>query len=196
MPFSPQQQDALLDIARATIRERLSAPAQRPAVHDPAFDAPAGCFVTLHELHAKALRGCVGRLMPEQTLLESVRAMSAGVLDDPRFVDERVTLADLPNLALEISVLSPMKPAKNPMDFDPLTHGIYLNLAGRTGCFLPQVARETGWTREQLLDRLCTEKMSLPAKAWRAGGQLSRFACEVIGPQPFQLPRDQPSTVA
>ena len=58
---------------------------------------------------------------------------------------------------------------------------------GRTGCFLPQVARETGWTREQLLGRLCSEKMGLPAAFWmQAGAQLMTFTTLIIGPEPFE----------
>ena len=70
--------------------------------------------------------------------------------------------------------------------FEPLEHGIYLQLAGRTGCFLPQVARETRWTREQLLARLCTEKLGVDPRAWQAGdARLFTFSVLVLGPEPF-----------
>ena len=112
--------------------------------------------------------------------------MAEAVLDDPRFRVNPVTLEELPELELEITVLSPLEPAANPLDFDPLQHGIYLHCQGETGCFLPQVARETGWTKEQLLSRLCSEKMGLPADSWRSpAARLSRFAATIIGPEPF-----------
>jgi AMMECR1 domain-containing protein len=49
------------------------------------------------------------------------------------------------------------------------------------------VARETGWTREQLLSRLCVEKMGLPADAWKLpGAKLQVFTTSVVGPEPFE----------
>jgi len=35
------------------------------------------------------------------------------------------------------------------------------------GVFLPQVATETGWTREQFLSNLCSHKAGLPPDAWK-----------------------------
>jgi AMMECR1 domain-containing protein len=108
------------------------------------------------------------------------------VLADPRFDNRRVQLAELPSLDIEISILSPLRPAATPLDFDLLNDGIYLMLNGRSGVFLPQVARETGWRRDQLLDRLCTEKMGFPAGSWRfPGAQLFVFTTKILGPVPF-----------
>jgi len=51
------------------------------------------------------------------------------------------------------------------------------------------VARDTGWTREQLLDRLCTEKLGLHPASWRHAPmvKLQRFTTLVIGPEPFEV---------
>jgi AMMECR1 domain-containing protein len=114
-----------------------------------------------------------------------VRQTAVDVLHDPRFVTHPVTASDVNDLEIEVSVLSPPREAASVLDFDPLTEGIYLTSGGRAGFFLPQVARETGWTREQLLDRLCAEKLGLPQQTWRAGGvKLFTFDVEVIGPEP------------
>jgi hypothetical protein len=52
--------------------------------------------------------------------------------------------------------------------------------------FLPQVARDTGWTREQLLDRLAQEKMGLPLDTWRQPyAKLFTFESTIIGPCDF-----------
>jgi AMMECR1 domain-containing protein len=116
------------------------------------------------------------------------------VLEDPRFYDDPVRLAELPRLEIEISVLSPMRQAQSVTDFDLNTEGIYLIHQNRSGCFLPQVARETGWSREQLLSRLCTEKMGLQPHAWKEpGARLMVFSTLVIGPEPFERP--EPSSV-
>jgi len=153
---------------------------------DPVLKAPAGCFVTLHALRNHGLRGCVGRIEATQPLVEALRSASKQVLRDPRFADDPVRLEELPLLEIEVSVLSAPRPAATPLDFEPLQHGIHLTIGSRSGCFLPQVAQETGWTREQLLDRLCTEKMGLAPSAWRnPQAHLSVFSVLIVGPEPF-----------
>ena len=108
-----------------------------------------------------------------------------------------VRINELPHLELEITVIFPMQQASSPLDFDLLDDGIYLIAAGRSGCFLPQVARETGWTREQLLDRLCTEKLGCPATTWRQpDARLMKFKTLIIGPEPFDSTTAAPSTTA
>lgn len=147
---------------------------------------PAGCFVSLHALAGHQLRGCVGRIDATLPLIEALRTASKSVLHDPRFATNPVELDELPSLSIEVSVLSAPTLASSPEDFEPTEQGIYLTVAHRTGCFLPQVARETGWTREQLLDRLCVEKLGLPASSWRSPqAKLHVFSVQVIGPEPF-----------
>jgi AmmeMemoRadiSam system protein A len=178
-----------MDAAREMIRRALSGPAEPlPPPADPMLLQPAGCFVSLHTLGGRRLRGCVGRLEASGPLWQTICATAVGVLRDPRFDRDRISEDELAILDLELSVLSPLRPAAHSLDFDPLNHGIYLSCAGRTGCFLPQVARETGWTREQLLSRLCSEKMGLPPTFWmNAGAILQVFTTLIIGPEPFDL---------
>src|SRR4051794_17393495 len=106
MLVAAQHQHLLLDAARLAIRQALRGPcdATPPACPEPALLSPAGCFVSLHELDNHRLRGCVGRMEASQSLWESVHNAAVGVLEDPRFHDLRVTLADLPRLEIEISV--------------------------------------------------------------------------------------------
>ena len=191
MNLPATHQRVLLDAARDTIRRVLrgeATPGPTPGeLSDPVLAQPAGCFVTLHRLESHALRGCVGRLEAVQPLIATLRGCAAGVLRDPRFTDEPVTSDELPALQIDVSVLSPLRPAAGPLAFDPLVDGIYLTVAERSGCFLPQVARETGWSREQLLARLCVEKMGLPADAWKLpGARLEVFTTLVVGPEPFE----------
>lgn len=183
--------DMLGTAAAAAVDEAESSAAPPPDLGwDPLADAtlhqPAGCFVTLHTLHGRRLRGCVGRLDAAKPLLEAVFATSLSALEDPRFRYSPVYLEELPELELEISVISPLRPVEHPLAFELQSEGIYLTIGQRSGCFLPQVARETGWTREQLLERLCTEKMGLPCSAWQnAEAQLSVFSTVMVGPEPF-----------
>ncbi|MDB5321351.1 MAG: hypothetical protein JWN40_2982 [Phycisphaerales bacterium] len=186
MNLSPDDQAALLDLARASIRATLAG-APEPHIPDAAtLRQPAGCFVSLHEIGGHRLRGCVGRLDAKAPLAKTVAAMAQAVLEDPRFLTDPVTLTDLADLEIELSILSPLIPTDAPLNFDLLQDGIYLTRGDRSGCFLPQVARETGWSKQQLLDRLCTEKLDLPAATWRQpDSRLYRFTTLLLGPEPF-----------
>jgi AmmeMemoRadiSam system protein A len=186
----PDSRAALLEIARAAIRAALCGREGCDGIALPPDDAallePAGCFVSLHELLTNRLRGCVGRLDASEPMWRAVQRAASGVLEDPRFTAHPVTLAELPRLLIEISLLSPLVDRRSPLDFDLEIDGIYLTCGERSGCFLPQVARETGWGREQLLERLCIEKMGLPAASWRLPhAKLQTFTTLIVGPAPF-----------
>ncbi len=188
MLLLPTHREALLHIARATIRRVLAnRESATPVPEDPALLQPAGCFVSLHALASHKLRGCVGRLEANAPLYQAVAEAAERVLGDPRFDKDPVRLEEIDSLELEISVLSPLRPLDDPSQFDLHEEGVYLMSRGQAGCFLPQVARETGWSREQLLARLCTEKMGLPPSALRdPSAKLWAFSVWMIGPVPFE----------
>jgi len=192
MELSAQQGRQLLDLSRSVIREMLTRTQVVIYVpSDPALHQPAGAFVSLHAVQTHRLRGCVGRLDATQPMYQAVAQAAQSVLGDPRFTGDRVRLDELPSIELEISLLAPLRRAENATDFDLLNDGIYLTIGDRSGCFLPQVARETGWSKEQLLDRLCMEKLGLPARAWTlAEARLQKFATLLVGPEPFLQPSD------
>ena len=192
------QRVVLLNIARDGLLGRLAGradaaetpvagAADEHAPADPQLTTPAGCFVSLHERITHRLRGCVGRLDPEMPLWRTVHETAGDVLRDPRFTDTPVTGDDVPLLEIEVSVLSPPRQAGGPLDFDLLSDGIYLIHGTRSGFFLPQVARETGWSKQQLLGRLCEEKLGLPPDTWqKPEAKLFTFKVEVIGPEPLR----------
>lgn len=187
MDVSAEQRSLILNLAREFVRAGVMGiiPAHLPDL-DPVLQQPAGCFVSLHSLEDHALRGCVGRIDASLPLLDALRTASAQVLRDPRFARDPVRLEELPSLSIEVSVLSAPRAVPTPLDFEPDDHGILLMVGNRTGCFLPQVARETGWTREQLLDRLCVEKLGVPGTSWRnPRARLHVFSVSVLGPEAF-----------
>jgi AmmeMemoRadiSam system protein A len=191
MDLSADDRRVLLEIARQTIRRTLGAP-PGPAPDDPAKDRPAlkcraGCFVSLHTLRLHRLRGCIGRLDDREELPAAVASAASGVLEDPRFCHSPVCLSELAELSIELTLISPLRPAGHVLDFEPAQDGIYLTIDQRSGCFLPQVAQETGWSRQQLLSRLCTEKMGLAPEAWRGeNARLQIFNTVLVGPEPFE----------
>lgn len=179
----------LLELARREIRARLRrvmAADELVEPEDKVLHQPAGCFVSLHSHSTRELRGCIGRLEAQWPLGEVVAKMARSVLDDPRFVDDPVQVDELADLEIEISILTPPRRLNRPEEFDLLNDGICMSLEERRGLFLPQVARETGWNRQQLLERLCREKMGLPADAWRdPRARFEAFTIIILGPERF-----------
>ncbi|KAB2835382.1 MAG: AMMECR1 domain-containing protein, partial [Candidatus Brocadia sp.] len=85
------------------------------------------------------------------------------------------------DLEIEISVLSPLIRISNPLDFELGKHGIYIKKGFCTGCFLPQVATETGWSKEEFLSYCCSHKAGLPTNAWRQKDiEIYIFTTEII----------------
>jgi uncharacterized protein len=186
MELTPEQGRTLLNIAAGVIRVCLGGRAGFFEAFDDTSIRPSGCFATIHQKRTHALRGCVGRLGTREPLFQLIRTAAASALQDPRFANNPVTLAELDSLELELSLLSPLVRKATPLDFDLLNEGLFLQIEGRTGLFLPQVARQTGWTREQLLDRLCQEKLGVHAQSWRdPRAILHTFTCTIIGPEPM-----------
>jgi uncharacterized protein (TIGR00296 family) len=46
-------------------------------------------------------------------------------------------------------------------------HGVLVKKGSRSGVFLPQVATETGWSKEEFLSNLCAHKAGLDPLAWK-----------------------------
>lgn len=176
--LSPDDKKALLAHARETILSALTTrttPLSRG--FSPAAMAPRGVFVTLKK--RGNLRGCIGRMTPDRPLAALVSAMAIqAAFEDPRF--SPVTLKELPDLEIEISVLTPMQPVSGPEAIVVGRDGVWLQKGDRSAVFLPQVAPEQGWGRDQMLEHLAM-KAGLPAGAWREGARLSTFQALVFG---------------
>ena len=106
MRLSDENKQLLLDGARGAVRAALRGDVPPTLPDNPELAQPAGCFVSLHELRTHRLRGCVGRLDAKAPLGETVLTMAQSVLEDPRFLNMPVTLGDLPDLEIELSILS------------------------------------------------------------------------------------------
>ena len=167
--MSPEDQQALLELARGTMVGSFE---DRPPPACPVCigKAPAcgGLFISLHR--GRVLRGCMGTFSPREKLEDTVRAMSISVLQDPRFVSKPVSLDELTSLEIEISLLSIPVPTDDPMSLETGRHGVIVERDGKSGCFLPQVAVQLGWSVERLLEECCVQKAHLPDGAWREPG--------------------------
>jgi len=138
---------------------------------------PAGVFVTL--THGGELRGCIGSVYPDAPLFKAVAESAVNAaLRDPRFPP--LTLSDIEQTEIEISVMGPVTEVKEHGDIEVGRDGLILSGSGKKGLLLPQVATERGWDREKFLSETCV-KAGLPADGWReAGCQIEKFTAEVF----------------
>jgi len=175
----------LLEIARASVEAAVRGkPLPKVEETHPELLARRGCFVTLKN-HGR-LRGCLGHFTSNKPLFQLVNETArASATQDPRFFHDMITPEELPSLDVEISVLSPLERIRNPLDIVLGKHGIYIERGGAAGCFLPQVAEETGWSKEEFLGYCCSHKAGLPYDAWRdPDTKVYVFTAEIIGPEP------------
>jgi hypothetical protein len=132
---------------------------------------PAGAFVTLRR--AGRLRGCIGYIGPVKPVWEAVLDNAeAAALRDHRF--RPVEADELDALDVEVSVLTEPVATPDWTGFEVGRHGIVLAKDGRRAVFLPDVAVEQGWDREQTLSHLA-RKAGLPDDAWREGAEFYVF---------------------
>jgi AmmeMemoRadiSam system protein A len=129
------------------------------------------------------LRGCIGQFTSEQPLIALVAEMAqASATSDPRFRSHPITSRELPALDVEISVLSPLAKTKDPLSLRLGVDGIYIRRGHASGCFLPQVATETNWTKEEFLSYCCSHKAGLSPDAWQdPATEVYLFTAEVFG---------------
>ena len=180
--MNDQQKQTLLKVARDTVEAVITRQGiNKPESDDPELNAPCGCFVTLK--NAGRLRGCIGQFTSDSPLIELVAEMAkASATGDPRFLADPVTAGELEKLNVEISVLSPLQKTEDPLSLRLGVDGIYIRHGRASGCFLPQVATETGWSKEEFLSYCCSHKAGLAADAWKdPETEVYLFTAEVFG---------------
>ena len=176
------QKKTLLKVAKDIIAAAVAGkPVYDPSTDDVGLLAEQGCFVTLK--NGEQLRGCIGQFVADKPLIEMVCQMAvSSSMHDPRFSSDRITADELPELDIEISVLSPMVKTDEPENLRLGVDGIYITDGVRSGCFLPQVATETGWSVEEFLGYCCEHKAGLGFDAWKdADVEVYLFTADVFG---------------
>jgi AmmeMemoRadiSam system protein A len=144
----------------------------------PKLKVPTHTFVTLKI--SGALRGCIGSLPPSspQPLYESVHenAINAA-LRDWRFTP--VTPTELSKIEIDVSLLSPVTDIKSLDEFKLGEHGIIIIKGGHRAVYLPEVAPEQGWTKEETLASL-SEKAGMQPNAWKEGAKFQIYSSVVL----------------
>lgn len=154
-----------LKIAKDTLVEYLNnkkTPLVKP--ENEVLSQPLGAFVTLKK--KGELRGCIGEFEPKEPLYQVIQEMTiASATKDTRFPP--VEPSELSSIKIEISVLSPKKRIGNWQEIKIGKQGVVIQKDSRSGTFLPQVATETGWSLEEFLTQLCSQKAGLSSNCYK-----------------------------
>ena len=153
---------------------------------DEAMRYPRGVFVSLYR--DGDLRGCIGQIYPSSPLYRQVMVQAVqAALFDRRF--PRVTVAELEEIDVEISVLDPPSSVPSAKSIVVGKHGIVLEKDGHRAVYLPHVASEQGWSLEETLSHLAL-KAGLAADAWKEGATFEVFEAQVFGEKERQSQND------
>ena len=185
IPKTKEDKIFLLKLARNVISAECRGEHYRiPPYTSKVFDEPRGAFVTLHK-HGQ-LRGCIGYIEPIKPLVETIVEMAkAAAFNDWRFPP--VKAEEVPELDIEISILSPIKEIKDTNEIVVGKHGIIITRGMHRGLLLPQVATEWGWDREKFLEQTCL-KAGLPTDAWKEKGtKIEIFSAEIFNEKELGL---------
>lgn len=172
-PFvlSDSTRQQLLDIAWKSIRRQ-----QVAVPTNPELLRKGGAFVTLTE--NGRLRGCIGHFGEDVPLWQVVEVMAHdAAYRDPRF--QPVTPEEWDQQSIEISVLSPLKRIHDISEFHYGQEGIYIKKGWHSGTFLPQVAGEVNWTKEEFLGHCAQDKAGLPWDGWK-DAELYTYKVEIV----------------
>jgi len=166
-PFSltDAEKAELLGVARKSVEymiQRNEPYAPSPSTSE-TLDREYGAFVTLTE--GGALRGCIGYTAPMKPLYMTVRdTATLAALRDPRFPP--VTASELPKLAYEISVLSPLRRVTDIEQIKVGRDGLLMKNGDSEGLLLPQVPVEQKWDRQTFLEQTCV-KAGMNVNCWK-----------------------------
>lgn len=183
--LSAAEGESLVRLARAAIEDRLEprdavGTVLRALSMTPGLVAPRAVFVTLEQPGPDGvlrLRGCIGSTEADTPAHDAVVDIAVqAAFHDPRF--SPLTFDEYVAVAVSVSALTPARPVSVEaivLDED----GVILEHPRGRAVFLPEVASEHGWTREELLRQLC-RKASLSPGAWREG-RLLAFRSQKFG---------------
>jgi AmmeMemoRadiSam system protein B/AmmeMemoRadiSam system protein A len=165
--ISENERKSLLNIARKSIEQHCingtRYTVDRTEISN-TLNLECGVFVSLHK--KGTLRGCIGLTKSDLPLYQSVQEMAiAAACNDYRF--KSIEKDELKDIEIEISVLSPLKKIENIAEIKLGKHGIFIEKGGHAGLFLPQVATDTGWSKEEFLGHCAHDKAHLEWDGWK-----------------------------
>jgi MEMO1 family protein len=176
-PLQSTDKKTLLAFARQTLQRYFDTETvPLPRGFDPRLYQPRGVFVTLKK--NDNLRGCIGNLMADGPLCRLVGSMALqAAFNDRRFTP--LQPEELSSLEIEISVLTPLHRIVKSSEIVVGRDGVVITKNGHSAVFLPQVATEQGWSRDEMLSQLC-QKAGLPVDAWKDNAKFEVFQADVF----------------
>jgi AmmeMemoRadiSam system protein A len=171
--LTDQEGNYLLEVARKTIEQELfkdKAVSQGNEFDSPKFSEKHGTFVTL--TINDNLRGCIGHIIPQETLLEGIRENATNAaFKDPRF--NPLSKKEWGNVKVEISILTDPSLLKY-SDADDLLKKIHPDVDGviikkgfYQATFLPQVWEQLP-DKKEFFTHLCL-KAGMDGDEWKKG---------------------------
>jgi AmmeMemoRadiSam system protein A len=159
-----ESQKLLIEIARQTLETVVGRRRHSSLdVDDPCLSSfDYGAFVTL--FNHDELRGCIGTCTPSSCLRDTVIEMTEAAATRDRRM-KPVGPDELAQIRIDISVLSPLERATDPLSLQIGRHGLHVARDRKRGVLLPQVATEYGWDMKTFLEQTCI-KADLPKDAW------------------------------
>jgi MEMO1 family protein len=171
--LNKEEREFLLSYAREVLKHHFShSDKDLPQYNEipSKLQEKCGAFVSIYV--NKKLRGCIGRFSEEIPLINVVHDMTlAAAFQDSRFPP--IKASELESLTIEISVLTPLMEIQSPFDFELGKHGIYIqknNKMGKpiaSGTFLPHVASDSSWNKEEFLGHCARDKAGIGWDGWR-----------------------------
>ena len=172
MNFSNEDGIRAVRIARSVAEAETQGNLTDPEFSD-VFKELSGVFVTISEYPSGNLRGCIGYSEPVVPLAESLVKSSRAACHDPRFMP--LTLEEAKACTFEVTKLTtPAELKFNNVD-EMLNQivlgrdGVIMEYRGNKAVYLPQVATEQGWTKQEMMFSL-SEKAGLHRGAWTYKG--------------------------
>lgn len=165
--LSEEQKKNMLKLARDSINYYLENGKKLDVkVDDAILNSEMGAFVTLHK--NGQLRGCIGNIVGQGPFYLTVRDMAIqSATKDPRF--RPVKPDEMKEIDIEISALSELEKIDDPNIIEAGKHGVLVSQGFRRGVYLPQVATQMGWDRDEFLNSLCGHKAGMKPDAWKTG---------------------------
>jgi len=170
--LNDQEGRYLLEVARKTIQQELfkDKATQQAELDSPKFAERRGTFVTLTINHN--LRGCIGHIIPQETLLEGIRENAVNAaFKDPRF--NPLSKKEWDNVKIEISILTDSKPLEYTDGDDllkkirPDIDGVIIKKGYYQATFLPQVWEQLP-DKKEFFTHLCL-KAGMDGNEWKKG---------------------------
>lgn len=122
-------------------------------------------FVTWHkERHGeRQLRGCIGSFAPLNLERGIKQYALIAAFEDTRF--SPIRKSELPLLSVDVTILRNFEPVDDPLDWELGKHGVRVRISSGArdygATFLPDVALEQGWSKEETLEH-CVQKSGFP----------------------------------